>query len=244
MVKVHEHGDFASTPEIFVSGDSACDMEEVLQEAWNLIDASRTQDPLAYQKDTKRSVESSLASVNVESEEQRTSLLDEALLKLQTLNFSKRTELSPERRTLPPPTLKPAFSSDKSKEGMSFINRCQNSKEEPFLVATQVISGSPAHHAGIRRGDVFFKFGPYTAGNFKSLKDFVELASRGKTTVHCIIGRGQTSMDNRRNRSSAGAKERYRYRLVKEIKVTSIPWDLGFVFGFVLNCYPEPIPTN
>jgi hypothetical protein len=92
--------------------------------------------------------------------------------------------------------------------------------EGGFLFVTEVVSGSQAHQGGIRRGDIFTRFGPFRAHNFPGLSHLAKYVSRmANREIECEIIRV-------RGKQSAAQK-----------RIVLIPavWEHGVVLGMVVD---------
>jgi hypothetical protein len=106
----------------------------------------------------------------------------------------------------------------------------------PFLETLQVVANSPSYNAGLRQGDLFIKFGPFTHRSFPGLEKLKEFIHKnGKKRIDCMIGRRVTGGDG----MSAP-----RMRVKKQIVLDPKDWSQGVVLGCVLNTYPAPVPRT
>jgi hypothetical protein len=121
----------------------------------------------------------------------------------------------------------------------SYKEVCSKEEEEliGFLETLQVITNSSAWNAGLRQGDIFLKFGPFTKFNFSGhLEDLWRYVDEldGKP-VECFIGRRLTG--------SGGVATAPRMRVKKKLVIYPQKWTHGNVLGFVVNSYPPPSPV-
>jgi hypothetical protein len=105
-----------------------------------------------------------------------------------------------------------------------------------FLETLQVITNSSAWNAGLRQGDIFLRFGPFTKFNFSDLEQLWKYVDQmdGKP-VECYIGRRLTG--------SGGVITAPRLRVKKKIVMYPQKWTHGYVLGCVVNSYPPPSPV-
>jgi hypothetical protein len=92
--------------------------------------------------------------------------------------------------------------------------------EGGFLFVTEVVSGSQAHQGGVRRGDVFTKFGPFRAHNFPGLAHIAKYVSKmASREIDCEIIRV-------RGKQSASQKR---------VLLVPVNWEHGVVLGMVVD---------
>jgi hypothetical protein len=112
----------------------------------------------------------------------------------------------------------------------------QDHESIPFLETLQVVSNSSTYNAGLRQGDLFIKFGPFTHRNFTGLEGLKTFTlHNGKSPIECLIGRRLTGGDG-------GSAPRMRVK--RKIVLAPKHWSQGVALGCVLNSYPAPVPRD
>ncbi|XP_067928238.1 26S proteasome non-ATPase regulatory subunit 9-like [Watersipora subatra] len=67
--------------------------------------------------------------------------------------------------------------------GVSTCTSGQTVKPQPFLTVNQVMTASPAAHAGLQTGDLIKEFGSVNSSNFKNLQDIALVVQHSKDKV-------------------------------------------------------------
>jgi hypothetical protein len=97
-------------------------------------------------------------------------------------------------------------------------------EEKGFLLVTEVVSGSKAHQAGVRRNDIFVRFGPFHAENFPGLGMLAKYISKiGEDEIHCKVIRIRKSQKPQ----------------IKELVLIPSRWTHGVVLGMVVDMYEK-----